>query len=68
MKNPIRPTRSAFTQGAIALSVSLLFQPQLMSSAQAQQPAGAQVVNGTASMAQNGSTLNVTNSPGAIIN
>ncbi len=57
--------KQVFTQGAIALSVSLLFQP---AATLAQQPTGAQVVNGTASMAQCGSTLNVTNSPGAIIN
>ena len=57
--------KQVFTQGAIALAVSLLFQPH---ATQAQQPTGAQVVNGAASISQNGSTLNVTNSPGTIIN
>lgn len=62
------PGKKRLTQGAIALSVSLLFQPHWMPQAQAQQPTGAQVVNGTASMVRNGSTLNITNTPGAIIN
>lgn len=55
-----------FSQGAIAIAVSLLFQPQ---SALAQQPTGAQVINGTVSMSKpNATTLNITNTPGAIIN
>ena len=55
-----------FQYGAIALAVSLLFQPRL---ALAQQPTGAQVINGTVSMVKpNATTLNVTNTPGTIIN
>ena len=54
-----------FTQGAIAVAVSLLFQAQPLLA----NPTGAQVVNGTVSMARpNAATLNVTNSPGSIIN
>ena len=54
-----------FTQGVIAVAVSLLFQAQPVLA----NPTGAQVVNGTVSMARpNAATLNVTNSPGAIIN
>ena len=47
------------------MAVSLLFQSQPVLA----NPTGAQVVNGTVSMARpNAATLNVTNSPGAIIN
>ena len=54
-----------FTHGAIAVAVSLLFQAQPVLA----NPTGAQVVNGVVSMARpNAATLNVTNSPGAIIN
>ena len=54
-----------FSQGAIAVAVSLLFQSQPLL---AQQPTGAQVINGTVSMVKpNATTLNITNTPGAII-
>ena len=62
----MNPTqKNKFTQGAIAVAVSLLFQPQQMLA----NPTGAQVVSGTVNITQpNASTLNVTNSAGAIIN
>ena len=57
--------KRVFTQGAIAVAVSLLFQPLPLLA----NPTGAQVGNGAVSITQpNASTLNVTNSPGAIIN
>ncbi len=57
--------KQKFSQGAIAVAVSLMFQPQPLLA----NPTGAQVANGVVSMVKpNAATLNVTNSPGTIIN
>ena len=57
--------KQVFTQGAIAVAVALTLQPQALHA----NPTGAQVINGTVNITQpNASTLNIKNSPGAIIN
>ena len=55
---------NVFRVRTAAMAVSLLFAPQPWAN-----PTGAQVVSGAVSMSQpNAATLNITNSPGAIIN